>query len=335
VDVKGSITQFNRAAAEITGYDAGDVVGRSYADFFQREQNSRFSLLHTLTQGQELALDEKVMWHKDGHPVPVSFQTAMLRDHAGRSLGAVEIFSDISRIKAMEEEMQRTKTMAALGEMAATVAHEIRNPLGAMGGWAGLLERDLEPSDPRRKTLGKIVEGLSRLNKIVSNLLVYTRPVKASMRKVNLAAFLDEIIDFVGIEIERLGQNIAVEKKWESRSDVFILADPEKLHQVVMNLCLNAIQAMPVGGTLSVFIDEVSRDKHEYVSFRIVDTGIGIAPEALDKIFDPFFTTKENGTGLGLAIVKKIVEFHSGYITIDSTVTTGTAARVFLPRLKE
>jgi PAS domain S-box-containing protein len=335
IDIMGTITSFNRAASEITGYGRDDVVGNPYANFFQRENGSPYSLLHTLSSGKELRRDEKVLWHKDGHPVPVSFQTAMLRDRDNRMLGAVEIFSDISRIKALEEEMQRTKTMAALGEMAATVAHEIRNPLGAMGGWAGLLERDLEPDDPRRKILGRITEGLARLNRIVSNLLVYTRPVKATMRKISLAALLEEIIDFVGIEIERQQQNIAVQKKWKSGNELFILADPEKLHQVIMNLCLNAMQAMPEGGALSVNIDGLSRERSEYVCFTISDTGIGIDKDSIGKIFDPFYTTKENGTGLGLAIVKKIVEFHSGYITIDSTVKKGTTARVFLPRLKE
>jgi signal transduction histidine kinase len=230
--------------------------------------------------------------------------------------------------------MQQTRTMAVLGEMSATVAHEIRNPLGAMGMWAGLLERDLEGDDPRKMILGKITEGLSRLNKIVSNLLVYTRPVRAELRKVNLNTILDEIVSFVEIEIERLGQKIVITKEYSCHT-AMVLADPEKLNQVIMNLCLNAIQAMQQGGTLSVAVANEGRDDSGYACFTIGDTGVGIAKDNIPKIFDPFFTTKENGTGLGLAIVKKFVDSHSGYIDIKSTVGEGTQIKVFLPLLKE
>jgi PAS domain S-box-containing protein len=334
VDISGNITHFNRAAAEITGYNAQTVLQKKYSAFFGNTSQEEPTLLQVLHTGKELKRDERVIWHQDGHPVPVSFQTAVLRDSKGTRIGAVEIFSDVSKIKALEKEMQQAKTMAALGEMSATVAHEIRNPLGAMGVWAGLLERDLGPDDPRKKTLGKIIEGLSRLNKIVSNLLVYTRPVKAELRKVQIDKILSEIIDFVQIEIERIGQTIVVNRTF-CNDPVYVLVDPEKMGQVVMNLCLNAIQAMPDGGELSVAVENNSKNRHGFANFSIIDTGIGIEKETISKIFDPFFTTKENGTGLGLAIVKKFVESHSGYINVKSKPGKGTIVKVFLPLLKE
>jgi len=289
------------------------------------------TLIDVLRKGKEYTRDEKTMWRRDGHPVSVWFQTAVLKDPRGHTLGAVEIFSDISKIKALEEQMQHTKTMAALGEMAATVAHEIRNPLGAMGMWAGLLERDMEPADPRRKLVNRVLEGLSRLNRIVSNLLAYSRPVKAQFRKTPLHHVLSETIDFVEIEAERQGHVIAVKKKWNDGESCFVFIDPEKMQQVIMNLCINAIQAMPQGGTLEVRIDPKKKQTSPYASFCISDTGVGIAHEHIDKIFDPFYTTKENGTGLGLAIVKKIVEFHGGHVTIKSVVGKGTTVSVYLP----
>ena len=334
IDVRGTITHFNRAASEISGYDFAAVVNCPYTDFFSRSSDEEPAILKALRTGRELKRDERVLWHKDGHPVPISFQTAILKDINDCRIGAVEIFSDISKIKALEEEMQQAKTMAALGEMSATVAHEIRNPLGAMGMWAGLLERDLDKDDPRRKTVGKIIEGLSRLNKIVTNLLVYTRPVKAEFRKVRLQAVLNEIVDFVQIEIERLGQVIEVRKAF-CDEDVYVLADPEKLGQIVMNLCLNAVQAMAAGGDMLVSLSKDSRATAVYASFSVTDTGTGIEKETVQKIFDPFFTTKENGTGLGLAIVKKFVQSHSGYIDVNSVPGKGTTVSVFLPLLKE
>jgi PAS domain S-box-containing protein len=334
IDMNAVVTHFNNAASLITGYETSDVLGRKITEIFRSTHDDDLALLHVIHTGKESRRNEKVFWHKDGHPVSVSFQTALLRDRDGRNLGAVEIFSDISKLKALEEEMQQTRTMAVLGEMSATVAHEIRNPLGAMGMWAGLLERDLSTEDPRRMILGKITEGLSRLNKIVSNLLVYTRPVRAELRKVILNNILDEVVSFVEIEIERLGHKIAITKHY-SQEKVVVLADPEKLNQVILNLCLNAIQAMQQGGVLSVSVTMDRKNDSGYACFAIGDTGCGIAKENMSKIFDPFFTTKENGTGLGLAIVKKFVDSHSGYIDIKSEQGEGTLIKVFLPLLKE
>jgi PAS domain S-box-containing protein len=334
VDVVGTITHFNRAASEITGHDSAAATGRPYAEIFGAAGDGEQSLLHVLRTAKPLKRSEKVIWHKDGHPVPVSFQTAMLTDRNGTPLGAVEIFSDITKIKALEGEMQQARTMAALGEMSAAVAHEIRNPLGAMGMWAELLERDLSPDDNRSQTLKKIIEGLSRLNKIVSNLLVYTRPIKAEFRKVQLEAILQEVVDFAEIEIERLGRDIVVRKEWDPAGRTPVLVDPEKIEQVVMNLCVNAMQAMPQGGELSVAIEQPS-GSNEFACFSVRDTGVGIDKAEVSKIFDPFYTTKENGTGLGLAIVKKFVEYHSGHIDVKSAPKQGATFRIFLPLLRE
>jgi PAS domain S-box-containing protein len=330
INIMERITHFNRAASDITGYSAAEVLDKKYSDFFLKGVDEGSSLLQVLRTGKGLSRDEKAIRHKAGQPVPVSFQTALLCDPGGSAIGAVEIFSDISRIKALEEEMQQAKTMAALGEMAATVAHEIRNPLGAMGMCADLLEREIPEESGSRKIVTKIVEGLGRLNRIVSNLLVYSRPVKPQLRKVALNQLLGETVDFVGIEIDRQDQKVAIRKLWDE-SPVYVQVDPEKLQQVIMNLSLNGIQAMPKGGTLTVTIDRSPGKNPGFISFSVADTGSGIAPEILDKIFDPFFTTKANGTGLGLAIVKKIVESHSGYIDVDSVPDKGTTVQVFLP----
>ena len=338
IDTAARVTRFNRAATAITGYSADEVLGRKYEELFrQHGENEEPSLLSILRTRKEMARNEKVFWNREGQPVPVSYRTSPLHDRHGDCIGAVEIFTDVSRIKALENEMQHARTMAALGEMSATVAHEIRNPLGAMGMWAGLLERDLPADDTRSVTLKKIIEGLSRLNKIVSNLLVYTRPVKAKFRKMTIETVLAEVADFVEIEVERLGRPITVKKEWDADAPTFVLADPEKMEQVTMNLCLNAIQAMPQGGILTIGTEKPSAAARggTYACFVVRDTGEGIRRHDLQKIFDPFFTTRENGTGLGLAIVKKFVEFHGGHIDVQSRIGDGAAFRVFLPKLKE
>jgi PAS domain S-box-containing protein len=336
VDNDGIVTQFNRAAFEITGYKPEEVIERKFADVFSDTALSNKNVLAVLKSGKGNSRDEKVIWHKSGTPVAVGFQSALLKDRNNRRLGAVEIFSDISRIKSLEKEMRQSKTMAALGEMAATVAHEIRNPLGAMGVWAGLLDRDFEPGDQRRQILTKIIDALSQLNRIVSNLLVYSRPLNVQFRKVALQDVLHETVNFIEIESESEAKKIDIHREWEAATPLlYVHGDPEKLQQMVMNLCLNAVQAMPEGGTLSVACCRAGKESKGFISFSIADTGVGISKENLNKIFDPFFTTKENGTGLGLAIVKKFVDYHSGYINVKSTVNEGTTVQVFLPEFQE
>lgn len=335
IDNNKHITQFNKAASEIIGYSAGAVIGKKYSAVFGDNNLSERNVVDVLGSGKNFRRDEKVIWHKQGNPVPVSFQSSILRDQDNKQLGAVEIFTDISRIKELEEEMQQNKTMAALGEMAATVAHEIRNPLGAMGMWAGLLDRDFDKDDTRRETLGKIIDALSRLNRIVSNLLVYSRPIRAQLRKINLKDVLIETINFIDIEAERTGKKVDIIRTWKDDSPLHVLADPEKLQQIILNLCLNAVQAMPSGGRLSVACKKFKKNKKGFVSFSIEDDGIGIENDRINKIFDPFHTTKENGTGLGLAIVKKFVDHHSGYLKVTSKKNEGTNIQVFLPHLNQ
>lgn len=335
IDTQAKITQFNSAAAKITGYESEEVIGKHFVEMFPGNTLGERTVLDALHSGSCYTREEKLIWQKEGAPVMVSFQSALLKDKTGTLLGAVEIFSDISRIKALEEEMQRNKTMVALGEMAATVAHEIRNPLGAMGVWASLLERDLEKNDHRRATLGKITSALARLNHIVSNLLVYSRPLKTQFRRIILQDLIDETVNFIEIETQRQEKPITIEKSLHSQKPLAVMADPEKLQQLIMNLCLNAIQAMPHGGTLTVSCVPVNKKNGNYVSFVITDTGMGIKKENIEKIFDPFYTSKESGTGLGLAIVKKFVDYHSGYIKVNSKVNKGTSVQVFLPHAEK
>ncbi len=334
VDNSGKITLFNSAASTITGHQSEKIINQHFEDVFNHNEFTEKNVITTLKSGEKLIKDEKVIWNKEGKPVPVSFQGAPLKDQYGKKIGAVEIFSDISKLKDLENEMQQSRTMAALGEMSATVAHEIRNPLGAMGVWAGLLDRDFERDDPRRETLSKLTSALGRLNKIVSNLLVYSRPVNAQFRDVPLNEILEEIAHFMELEAQRLGYDVEVKTDWNEKRNYGVWADPEKLQQIIMNLCLNSVQAMPSGGLLSVSCEDGSDEDKGFVQFTIKDTGEGITKEHLDKIFDPFHTTKENGTGLGLAIVKKFIDYHSGHISVRSQPGDGTQFSVFLPSSK-
>ncbi|OGG56832.1 MAG: hypothetical protein A3F84_10570 [Candidatus Handelsmanbacteria bacterium RIFCSPLOWO2_12_FULL_64_10] len=266
----------------------------------------------------------------------------------------------------LEDQVSRMNTLAALGQMAATVAHEIRNPLGGIAGFAGLLERDLTVDDPRRKWVKRIIEGVSSLNAIVTGLLHYTRPIRLNAHRIDIVNLIEESASFVEIDLARRDdQAISIARAYEAPG-VACLVDPEQMQQVFLNLLQNAAQAMPDGGTITVSVkkaenrgivdrgswivdrknqatdhvgkgdesrttNDESRNHSGWVEVAVADTGEGMPEEVQRQLFTPFFTTKENGTGLGLATARKIVEAHRGTIRVTSEVGRGSTFAIALP----
>ena len=327
VDLNSQITHFNQEAEELTGYGQYQVLGHPYADIIGLADGRQNTAMHTLDTGQRLLNREKSLRRADGRVIPLGFSTSLLRDEQGTVLGVVEVFNDLTEVKRLEAEVQRVNTLAALGEMAATVAHEIRNPLGGIAGYAGMLERDLSSEDPNRRLVHRIIEGVGRLNRIVSSLLTYTRPLRLNAYPVNLVELVEETTAFFEIDLERQRDDITVARSYESDALVCRL-DPEQLQQVILNLLQNATQAMPEGGTLQIRVFS----EGELGTFCISDTGIGMEIDVQEKLFSPFFTTKEDGTGLGLVTSKKIVEAHNGTIRVESQVGQGTQFYIHLPQ---
>lgn len=313
IDNQERITLFNPAAERIYAMNQAGAVGRSYAEAFAAQADSHFPIIDTLKSGKNISGHEKY-WQVGAGPKPIGYTTCVVRDREGRTLGAVEISTDLTQIKQMQKQMQHAQTLAALGEMAATVAHEIRNPLAGIGGFAGLLERDLGPDDPRRNLVKKIVQGVSSLNKIVSNLLVFTRPMELNLRRVDFVEWMEDILRYAELEASKEKKAIEIVRDYAfERMEVRI--DPEKFQQVFLNLIFNAIQAIEDGGRVAIKADFDARD---FLRIAVIDDGKGIPKDIVAKIFNPFFTTKEQGTGLGLAIVQRIVALHGGAITVDS-----------------
>jgi len=230
------------------------------------------------------------------------------------------------QLKKMQEEVNQSRVLSALGEMAATVAHEIRNPLGGIGGYASLLARSIPPEDPKRKYVDKIIGGISSLNKIVGNLLAYTRKTNLQKQNTDLVTWAEAILAHAEIEIEKEKKQLFIERNFPSEP-LNAEIDAERLQQVMLNLLMNAIQAIETDGKISVGISSNER----FAEITVADTGNGIEPEHLKNIFTPFFTTKEQGTGLGLAIVKKIVDLHEGEITVESSTGKGTLFCIKIP----
>jgi PAS domain S-box-containing protein len=312
IDTEERITLFNRSAERIYEKKPEEALGKGYAEVFRAQADSHFPLIETLRHNKNQLGHEK--YWKIGSGKPIGYTTSVVKNREGKVLGAVEISTDLTNIKQMQNQMQHAKTLAALGEMSATVAHEIRNPLAGIGGFAGLLERDLEADDPRRALVKKIVQGVSSLNKIVSNLLVYTRHMELNLQRVDFIEWMEEILNYAEIEISKENKDIVIARDYKfGRMDARI--DPEKFQQVFLNLIFNAIQSIEGKGNITIRAD---LDEKDFLRVAIVDDGKGIPKDIMDKIFNPFFTTKEQGTGLGLAIVQRIVGLHGGTITVAS-----------------
>ncbi|KPL00020.1 MAG: hypothetical protein AMJ90_08940 [candidate division Zixibacteria bacterium SM23_73_2] len=328
----GKINLFNRAAEEILGYGSKEVLGKDYLEVFGQGLEIEKTPLHTLNTKRVHLNQEKEVFTKSRKKIPLGFSTSLLTDADGNLLGAVETFFDLSHIKRLEEEITRVKTLAALGEMAATVAHEVRNPLGGISGFADILEKDLGPDDPRQRWVKKIIQGVEILNRLVINLLDYTRVVKLSPCKVDFKKFLDDTLNFFQMDNLSKREDVSIIRNFEKK-DLVCKIDPEQFRQVVLNLLRNSVQAMPRGGEIEVSVlSSLSKNQEGEVILKITDPGVGMDKKTKEKLYMPFFTTKEGGTGLGLATVKKIVEAHRGEVQIKSTEGRGTEVQISFPK---
>jgi signal transduction histidine kinase len=240
----------------------------------------------------------------------------------GEFIGTVHVVRDITGIKKLQNQLVMAQRMAALGEVAARVAHDIRNPLVSIGGFARRLEKHLEGS--LKEYAGIIAREVAGLEKLLTEILAYVRGVSLEKRKVNIDSLIDEVAAVMKSELDE--RQVTLEKRLNAPFDVFV--DPGNVREALLNILSNAIHAIGSNGTIIV----KTYEENDYAVIEIKDTGCGISEEILPFIFDPFFTTKGSGnTGLGLTITHKIIEKHNGRIEIESKPHEGSTFKVFLP----
>jgi two-component system sensor histidine kinase HydH len=317
-DLGGKIQKINEAARRILKYPE-DFAGNIHDLPCFIPLADRLGKEETLVE-QEL----RCLIDDEGAAVPVLVNAAVIRGGEDQTTGHAFLFTDMTNIKQLEEQLRRSERLASLGRLAAGVAHEIRNPLSSIKGFATILAGRFKEDGRSRQIADVMVQEVARLNRVVSELLDFARPTELDRRMVSFADLLRRSIKLVEGDASHRGVRVDLAVHPENlESEV----DPDRFSQILLNLYLNALHAMENGGTLDIEALEGSGE----VILTVSDSGSGISPEHLPHVFDPYFTTKPQGVGLGLANVHKFVEAHNGEIEVESTAGKGTTFTIRLP----
>ena len=323
LDLEHRVTAFNHAAEEITGVAAPHAIGRAWSSLIGSvipiepiesviAANPRASTRH-----------EAVLRRPDGTSVPVRMTFSALRSGEGERLGLISACEDLSAIREMEFRMRQADRLATVGRMAANIAHEIRNPLASLTGAIEVLTSPLTADDARERLSQIVAHESERLNHIIKNFLEYARPAPLSIATFDVAAAAEEVL----LLLEHRTSSGSLKVIREFVPSIPWAVDAQQFRQILWNLCLNAVEAMPEGGELRVSVSV----RGATLEVAVSDTGDGIAAADLSHVFEPFFSTKPEGTGLGLALVHRIVQDHGGEIDVRSAPGLGTTFTLTLP----
>jgi len=339
----GRVVTMNETAEKMLGVTLGEARGRLYD-----EVDSHFAgkpgVVEALKRGEQPATVRRALKRPDGRQAFVETTVAIIRDPRERVIGAVHVLKDISPVQEMEKQLERAARLASIGRMAATLAHEIRNPLTAIAGFSRLLAAGMKCDDPRRRFAENIVSAVDELDKAVGATLLFARTPTLNMQNLDSVQLLKDVKAFVEEELrvhDREDIRVVVETRLGLDGSLPATAgcaprlacDAEQLRRALLNLARNAVDAMPEGGllTLRLSCPPALEPDAPMLRLSVVDTGGGIAPQIRNMLFEPFETTKEHGTGLGLAIVKKVAELHGGRVSVESRPGWGSAFHIDLP----
>jgi PAS domain S-box-containing protein len=332
-DLKGVVTGWNRSAERVFGYSAEEIIGQPITKIVPPELiGEEARIFAALDRGERIEHFETQRIRKDGETVEVSLTVTPIRDETGRIIGVAKIARDITHQKRAERALRTSERLAAVGRLAATVAHEINNPLEAVTNLI-FLARHSQSNDEIQKYLSMVEEELDRISHLTRQTLGFYRESKGVAR-VRLSEIVASLLSVFAPRI----RNKDIKVSTEIDDTIEIVAVPSEIRQVIANLLNNSIDALDTGGEIHLRVSSSAQwngIRTPGVRLTIADTGPGIPPEIRQRLFEPFFTTKKDvGTGLGLWISKSIVENHAGYIQVHSCTTSGksgTTFSVFLP----
>ena len=335
IDLEGRVVTLNPAAEIMTGFFAGEVAGRYSTEVFAHTPELAELLMETLANHVPAPAVALTLHRRDGRGLPVELSVSPLRGNEGKELGVIGVFRDLTRVRQLEDRLRRSDRLAGIGELAAGLAHKIKNPLTPLLTFSRRLTRKFEDPEFREKFQTVVPRELERINAIVEGLLELARPARLTFKPVRVPPLLERALELYGSRIE--AQHVEIRREY-ARDLPSIWADQEALYQALVDLVTNALDAMPNGGRLvlragwSTGADALTgrAGGGRRVAIEVEDTGVGIAPADVERIFSPFFSTKEGGTGLGLALTHRIVGDHGGSIDVRSVPGGGTTFRVVL-----
>jgi len=338
VDLDGRVVTLNPAAEMMTGFFAGEVAGRYCTEVFAQTPELGEILMEAIGCRVASPGVTATLRRRNGRTVPIEISTVPLKGGDGKDLGVIAAMRDITVVRELEQRLRRSDRLAALGSLAAGLAHEIKNPLTSLLTFSRHLTRRFDDEQFRAKFQSVVPRELERINGIVERLLELSRPARLTFSPVRLPALIERAAELYAHEMETSGVRVVREY---ARDLPTVWADPNALYQALVNLVRNALDAMPTGGRLTLRAGWADggaalAGRHPAAGARrlrveIADSGAGINPGDADRVFNPFFTTKDGGTGLGLALTHKIVEDHGGSIDFRSVPGAGTTFRLDIP----
>ena len=325
-DLNGNIYTFNAAAAEITGFRADEMEDKNISHLFGDISPEIEQSIEAAAKGEQLPRFEAQLQTPEGFAVRIGYSISPLLSEEHVATGLIVTFQDLTEIRSMEESVRRKERLAAVGRVGAGLAHEIRNPLGAMRGAIQVLEANTPAESIQADLMGIILRESDRLNSIITNFLSYARPKVGNYAEMDICEAIRETITLLRHSPDVGPAHELVEVV--PPQPVFISADSTQVKQIFWNLARNSIQAMENGGKLSITLEPLGRHR-----IRIIfeDTGDGMPPERVEQLFEPFARSTSGGTGLGLSIVYQIIRDHNGSINVRSSEGEGTTITVELP----
>ncbi len=340
LDLEDRVVTFNQSACEITGLSHSVVFHKCVKDIFSEIVLPEYK---DMPDGDFAVPRFEILYKKnDGKVLYLGFSISILRDKAGRRIGRILGFQDLTNFREMEEQVKRMDRLAAVGRLAAGIAHEVRNPLASISGSVQVLSKNPEIKEDDKRLMDIIVRESNNLNLLISDFTQFARPVKQDRERINLKRIIEEVVHI--FKNSRECVNLS-EVKVNINETLHINVGHQQFNQVLWNLLNNAVQSMSDGkGEISVDagvmeegfmpVEGIDNPKGTFASswieLKVSDTGCGIDNSKIDRIFDPFFTTKDRGTGLGLSIVHKIVGDYDGYISVESEEGKGTVFSIYL-----
>jgi signal transduction histidine kinase len=307
------IKSINQAAEKILDIDAENAVGRSFSDEF------REPLTLVIKEDKRVSRCEYAYVTNNNRHIWLGITSSQLKNAAGENIGQIFIFSDLTDIRALQTQVELKHRLSQLGEMSAGISHELRNSMSVISGYAKLLSKKVDQQ--AKATVDSISAEIDNMDKIISELLAFARPSVLSKETVDLNMMMQELAQSIA------GGRDTIRTLIDAAEPVSVKADEVLLRQALSNLFINAVEAMPDGGSLEVKLTRLDGKAQVYIR----DTGYGIPEDIKQKIFLPFYTTKETGIGFGLALVQKIIVSHGGSIEVESKEGEGTGFLISLP----